>query len=201
MLLRFSHTSPFVRKVMVLVHEAGLVDLVRIETVDGWSEPEQLTIENPLSMVPTLALEDGTTLFDSRVICEYLDAQHDGDGMIPSQGEERWRVLRDQALADGILDAAVLIFVERNKRPEAMRWDWWLQLKINAIERSLDALERDFDRLVGRIDLGTIALAVAMSYLDLRGAVGEWRDGRRRLADWHAGFSMRPSMLATQPPK
>ena len=200
MLLRHSHTSPFVRKVMVLVHESGLADRVRTETVDGWCEPDQLTAENPLSMVPTLVLADGTTLFDSRVICEYLDAQHGGDRMIPSQGEERWRVLRDQALADGILDAAVLLFVERNKRPEAMRWDWWLQLKSNAIERSLDALQRDVDKLAGRIDLGTIALAVALSYLDLRGAVGEWRDGRPRLAEWHAGFSARTSMRATQPP-
>jgi glutathione S-transferase len=200
MLLRFSPTSPFVRKVMVLVHETDLVERVRTETVDGWAEPDQLTAENPLSMVPTLVLSNGRTLYDSRVICEYLDAQHDGGRLIPAQGEERWGVLRDQALADGILDAAVLIFVERHKRPEPLRWDWWLQLKGHAIERSLDVLERDADALTGRVDLGAISLAVALSYLDLRGAVGEWREGRTRLADWHSDFSARPSMLATQSP-
>ena len=200
MLLRHSQTSPYVRKVMVLIHEVGLVEPVRTEMVDGWAEPVVLTTENPLSMVPTLVLADGSALFDSPVICEYLDAQHDGPRMIPPSGEPRWRVLREQALADGMLDAAILLFVEENKRPRAMRWDWWIQLKRHAIERSLDALEQTADGLVGRVDLGTIAIAVALSYLDLRGAVGDWRKGRGGLAEWHADFAQRPSMVATRPP-
>ena len=200
MLLRHSQTSPFVRKVMVLIHETGLVERVRTEMADGWAEPAALTAENPLSMVPTLVLSDGTALFDSPVVCEYLDAQHDGPRMIPPSGEPRWRVLREQALADGMLDAAVLIFMEEHKRLQEMRWDWWTQIKRQAIQRSLDALEQTADGLVGRVDLGTIAVAVALCYLDLRGAVGEWRNGRERLAEWHADFAQRPSMVATRPP-
>lgn len=200
MLLRHSHTSPFVRKVSVLLHETGLIGRVRFETVDGWSEPAALIADNPLSMVPTLVLDDGSVLYDSRVICDYLDQLHAGAPMVPAQGDARWRALREQALADGMLECAVLIFLERVKRPEAMRWDWWLALKQRAITRALDALEVQADGLAGRVDLGSISIAVALGYLDLRGAVGEWRDGRPRLAAWFAGFRTRPSMIATAPP-
>lgn len=198
MLLRHSPTSPFVRKVMVLLHETGLLERVRIESVDGWSEPEELVRENPLSMVPTLVLEDGRVLYDSPVICEYLDRQHAGAVMIPS-GETRWRVLREQALADGVLDCAVLTFVEYNKRPDDLRWDGWIALKQRAIGRALDALEREVGDFSLRVDLGTISIAVALAYLDLRGAVGEWRDDHPMLAGWYQGFAARPSMRATVP--
>jgi len=200
MLLRHSHTSPFVRKVTVLLHETGLAGEVMLETIDGWSEPDRLVADNPLSMVPTLVLDDGRSLYDSPVICEYLDRLHPGPAMIPADGSLRWRVLGEQALADGILDAAVLVFVETVKRPEAMRWDWWLELKRRAIGRSLDLLETRSAELRGRVDLGSIAIAVALAYLDLRGAVGEWRDGHPALADWFAEFAARPSMTATAPP-
>jgi len=200
MLLRHSHTSPFVRKVTVLLHETGLASQVEIETVDGWSEPDRLTADNPLSMVPTLVPDDGGSLYDSPVICDYLDRQHSGPKMIPDDGPARWRVLREQALADGILDSAVLIFVETVKRPQEKRWDWWLELKQRAITRSLDLLEQRVDEFTGRVDLGTISTAVALAYLDLRGAVGEWRDGRPGLSAWFAEFARRPSMIATAPP-
>jgi len=197
MLLRYSPTSPFVRKVAVLLHETGLADGVVLETVDGWSEPEQLTDDNPLSMVPTLVLGDGSTLYDSPVICEYLDRLHDGTPMIPADGDVRWQVLREQALADGILDCAVLTFVELRRRPEELRWDWWLELKRRAITRSLDWLERELAAFEGRVDLGTVSIGVALGYLDLRGAVGDWRTGRPGLAAWYADFAQRPSMIAT----
>jgi len=200
MLLRHSQTSPFVRKVTVLLHETGLIGRVTFETVDGWAEPAELTGDNPLSMVPTLVLDDGSTLYDSGVICDYLDRLHPGERLIPQHGDARWRVLCDQALADGMLECAVLIFVELMRRPEEKRWDWWLALKRRAIARSLDMLEREADRLSGRVDLGSISIGVALGYLDLRGAVGDWRDGHPRLASWFAGFSARPSMTATAPP-
>lgn len=200
MLLRYSLTSPYARKVTVLLHELGLQDRVSLESIDGWSEPAVLTDDNPLSMVPTLVLADGSSLYDSPVICDYLDRQHDGPRLIPDGGERRWGVLRDQALADGILDCAVLIFVEMNKRPQEKRWDWWLELKQRAITRSLDLLERGVDELGERMDMGSISLAVALAYLDLRGAVGEWRDSRPGLAAWFAAFSQRASMSATAPP-
>jgi glutathione S-transferase len=200
MLLRHSPTSPYVRKVVTLIHETGLADRVAIATVDGWSEPDDLTADNPLSMVPTLILDDGRALYDSPVICDYLDRCHDGPRMIPPEGEERWQVLREEALADGILDCAIAIFLELHRRPAPLRWDWWAEIKGRAIHRALDQLERDAAGLVGRIDLGTIAIAVALGYLDLRGAVGQWRDGRPRLAAWHAEFARRPSMIASAPP-
>ena len=200
MLLRHSHTSPFVRKVTVLLHETGLAGQVTIESVDGWSEPDLLTADNPLSMVPTLVLDDGSSLYDSPVICDYLDRQHAGHKMIPDGDGAHWQVLREQALADGVLDSAVLVFVETMKRPEEKRWDWWLGIKRRAIVRALDLLEQRADELRDRVDLGTISIAVALGYLDLRGAVGEWREGRPRLADWFAGFARRPSMIATAPP-
>ena len=200
MLLRHSHTSPFVRKVMLLAHETGLAARIETQTVDGWTEPEHLTGDNPLSMVPTLVLDDGSALYDSTVICDYLDRLHDGPRMIPEDGEARWRVLREQALADGMIDCAILVMMEEIKRPADRRWDWWLELKRRAIRRSLDRLEADVDGLAGRVDLGTISIAVGLSYLDLRGAVGEWRDGHAGLSAWHAQFAARPSMQATAPP-
>ncbi|MGB0721515.1 MAG: glutathione S-transferase N-terminal domain-containing protein [Gammaproteobacteria bacterium] len=203
MLLRHSHTSPYVRKCMVLAHEVGIAGRIDCETIDGWSEPDALTAENPLSMVPTLVTEDCGTLYDSPVICEYLDSLHGGHPMIPAGGTARWSVLRQQALADGVLDCAILIFLETVKRPSDKQWDWWLDLKRAAIRRALDQMETDissgaFDP--EKIDLGTIASAVALAYLDLRGAIGEWRDGRPRLGEWHQHFSQRPSMTATVPP-
>jgi glutathione S-transferase len=200
MLLRHSPNSPYVRKVVVLLHETGLADRVAIETIDGWTEPDRLTADNPLSMVPTLVLDDGSSLYDSPVICDYLDHCHSGLPLIPAGGDARWQVLREQALADGILDAAVLIFMELNRRPAELRWDWWLDLKGRAIRRALDALERDAAGLAERVDLGTIAVGCALGYLDLRGAVGEWREGRPALAAWYQGFARRPSMVASAPP-
>ena len=201
MLLRHSHTSPYVRKVVVLLHETGLADRVAIETVDGWSEPDHLTADNPLSMVPTLVRDDGQSLYDSPVICDYLDHCHSGPAMIPAEGEWRWQVLREQALADGILDCAVAIFMEERKRPAELRWDWWVDLKSRAILRALDRLETDVAGLAGRVDLGTIAIASALGYLDLRGAAGEWRDGRPGLGAWFDDFAQRPSMVASAPPR
>ena len=148
----------------------------------------------------TKNLDSGETLFDGPVICEYLDSLQSGRRMIPEAGDSRWRVLREQALADGILDCAVLIFMETRKRPEPLRWDWWLGLKQRAIVRSLDHLEEGGEALSGRVDLGTVSIAVALGYLYLRSAVGEWRDGRSVLAGWYRQFAQRPSMQATEPP-
>jgi glutathione S-transferase len=200
MLLRHSHTSPFVRKVMLLAHETGLAARIETQTVDGWTEPGHLTGDNPLSMVPTLVLDDGSPLYDSTVICDYLDRLHDGPRMIPEDGESRWRVLREQALADGMIDCAILVMMEEMKRPADRRWDWWLDLKRRAILRALDHLEAQAGGLAGRLDLGVIAIAAALGYLDLRGGAGPWRDGRSGLAAWFEAFSARPSMLATAPP-
>jgi glutathione S-transferase len=200
MLLRHSHTSPYVRKVVAMLYEIGLADRVGIETVDGWSEPDILTADNPLSMVPTLVTDEGESLYDSPVICDYLDHCHSGLPMIPASGSSRWRVLREQALADGILDCAIEIFMEERKRPGELRWGWWVDLKRRAITRALDRLESESAELEGRVDLGVISVACALGYLDLRGAAGDWRQGRPSLAAWYADFAQRPSMLLSAPP-
>ena len=199
MKLYHSQTSPYVRKITLLLHETGLMDRVEIETIDGWSEPAALTEGNPLSMVPTLILEDGQSLFDSPVICEYLDNCHAGLRLIPEAGDWRWQVLRDQALADGVWIApfssswnsgsgrrisAGTIGWRSNSAPSAVPW---MPGKLSA------------DALGSRVDLGTIAIAAALAYLDLRGAVGDWRSGRPGLNAWFGEFSQRPSMIATAP--
>lgn len=200
MLLHHSPTSPFVRKVMLVLHETGLAQRVPIASVDGWSEPGHLTADNPLSMVPTLVLDDGSALYDSPVICEYLDRLHDGPRMIPDEHDARFRVLREQALADGLIDSAILVMMETIKRPPELQWEWWLDLKRRAILRALGYFESQVDERPGRVDLGTLSLAAALGYLDLRGGVGEWRDAHPALAAWFADFSERPSMRATEPP-
>lgn len=170
-----------------------------MEAVDAWEEPEALVQENPLSTVPTLALHDGRSLFDSAVICEYLDRQHAGRAMIPKTGELHCQVLLDQALADGIMACAELIVVERERRPEALKWDQWVALKQRAIERSLDRLEQNAETLTDRVDLGAISVAVALGYLDSSDLLGDWRESRPALASWYEEFSQRPSMTATAP--
>lgn len=199
MKLRYSPTSPYTRKAMVLLHETGLIDQVDVVATDGWQEPENLTVQNPLSMVPTLVRDDGMVLFDSPVICEYLDTRHDGAPLLPRKGDARWTALRRQAQADGILDCAVLIFMETAKRPEALRWEWWAALKRKAIRRAVDAFETECDAFGDTPDMGLIAIACALSYLDLRGVVGAWRDGHPKLTAWHERFAARPSMMNTAP--
>ena len=201
MILRHSPTSPYTRKVMVLLHETGLMDQVEISSIDGWQEPDDLIAQNPLSMVPTLILDDGTALFDSPVICEYLDTRHNRSPLLPREsGEDRWTALRRQAQADGILDCAVLVFMETVKRPEDLRWEWWAELKRKAIRRAVDAFEAECHEFDDRPDLGLISVACSLSYLDLRGAVGEWRDDHPKLAAWHDTFAARASMMNTAPP-
>jgi glutathione S-transferase len=195
-----SPTSPFVRKVMVLAYEVGLAG--RIETVptDAWSAGDDLAAHNPLSQVPTLVLDDGASLYDSPVICEYLDSLHAGVPRLPRGGDDRWRVLRVQALADGVMESAVAVFVERVRRPEDRRWAENAARLQAAIGRALDSLDARIADLASEPPhLGAIAVASALGYLDLRGAVGDWRPGRPALAAWFEAIAGRPSMRATVP--
>ncbi|HYI68362.1 MAG TPA: glutathione S-transferase N-terminal domain-containing protein, partial [Skermanella sp.] len=128
MKLRYSATSPYVRKVMMVIHERGLSDKVELEKTDAWSPTTDLPQDNPLGKVPALALPDGTSLFDSPVIVEYLDSLESGpgNGLYPEAGPDRWTALRFQALADGICDAAILRRLEGN-RPEQLRSTDWME--------------------------------------------------------------------------
>jgi glutathione S-transferase len=189
-----SKTTPFGRKVLMVAHEIGLADRLRLEIVADTAS-EELARVNPLNKIPALALDDGSTLFDSRVICEYLDSLH-GARLHPAEGPERWRALRLQALADGICEAAVSRLLE-GRRPPALQWADWVAKQRRKVTQGLDALERE--TLPHTPDIGALALLVALGYLDFRFGEDAWRQGRPRLAAWFTTCSDRPSFRATAP--
>lgn len=199
MKLRYSTTSPYVRKVTVVALESGLdgrIERIVTNTGDPASDHDK---DNPLGKVPALILDGGERLYDSPVICEYLDSLHDGPKLFPAAGPERWLALRQQALADGVLDAAVLRMLEQTRRPEPLRWDAWIALQGRKIRTALDQLEHEAEGLAGPLTIGRIAVACALGYLDFRAPDEGWRAGRPKLADWYAGVAERPSMRATVP--
>lgn len=203
MKLLHAPTSPFVRKVMVVALETGLAD--RIEIVFNAASPLQrdpaLTSLNPLGKIPALLLDDGTVLYDSAVICEYL-ADLAGDTAIFPTGPARWPALTLQALGDGLLDAAVGNRYENVMRPEALRWPEWSQGQMAKISGALDAIEQSVHTgLIGHTvhHIGLISLGCALGYLDFRYANLQWREGRPAAAEWFAGFDARPAMAATRP--
>jgi glutathione S-transferase len=195
--------SPFVRKVMVVAHETGLID--KLELLDGGTTPietnPELTKFNPVGKIPALILVDGTGLANSPVICDYLDSQHCGVKMIPTSGPSRWEALHLQAISDGLMDAAVNNRYETMVRPEALRWDAWSAGQMGKVDRVVDALEDTADSLGDRIDIGTISVGCAAGYLDFRYGDRNWRGSHPKLASWFAKFEQRPSMQATMPPK
>lgn len=197
--LRYSGGSPFARKVRVAAHELGLARMIEEIPSHPWKAPDDLKTLNPLGKIPTLVTEDGTTIFDSPVICEYLDTLHDRPKLIPPSGPARWRALRTQALGDGIMDAAVLWRVEITQRKEHGTSPEWVERQQGAIFRALDELENDPAALAGPMTVGTIAVACALGYLDFRFGFLNWRATRPRLAAWHAEFAQRPSWRATDP--
>lgn len=199
MKLHYNPASPYVRKVRVLAFETGLmgdIELVSV-TLTPTSPDAKLCSDNPIGKIPTLVREGGGPLYDSRVICEYLDSLHDGARMFPDNGEARWTAVRRQALADGILDAAVGTRYETFLRPEELRWPDWVDGQMAKVRRSLDVLESE--SLVGIVDIGTISVACALGYLDFRYPDEGWRDSRPRLAAWFEEFAGRLSMVETTP--
>jgi len=199
MKLHYNPASPYVRKVRVLALETDLmgdIELVSV-TLTPTSPDANLCSDNPIGKIPTLVREDGGALYDSRVICEYLDSLHDSARMFPNTGEARWAAVRRQALADGILDAAVGTRYETFLRPEEHRWPDWVDNQMAKVRRSLDVLESE--SLVGIVDIGTISVACALGYLDFRYPDEAWRDSRPRLAAWFEEFAGRSSMVETAP--
>jgi glutathione S-transferase len=201
MKLYYSATSPFVRKCLVSAHELGL--RARIELVAAAPHPvnrdRALIAYNPLGKVPTLVTDDGAVLYDSRVICEYLNALGDGH-LMPEKAAQRWRVSCDAALADGITEAAVLVRYETFARPESLRWKDWIDGQLDKVSCGLAEIEQRAGSLNQHIDLGTIALGCALGYLDFRFAALGWKNSHPKTAAWFARFAARESMLATAPP-
>jgi len=202
MVLFHAPLSPFVRKVLLVLHETGQLDRVRLQTVNisPVSGDEQLNQDNPIGKIPALRLEDGSVLHDSRVICEYLDSQHVGNPLIPREGSARWRRLTLASQADAIMDAAVSSRYESFLRPEDKRWDGWLQAQSQKIRRGLADLEQHhLAEIASGFDIAAIGAACALGYLDLRQPEFGWREQQPGLAEWYAQVSQRASMLATVP--
>ena len=199
MQLFYSGTSPYVRKVSVTAMELGLDDQLERVSVDPWSQPEDLLAQNPLSKVPCLITDAGDVLFDSPVICEYLDSLNAAPGLVPATGSDRWQSQTLCALADGVLDAAVLVFLEQAKRPPELSWDWWLDLQMGTVERSLQALNNAVSDFPDKVDQVQINTAVALGYCDFRLPDYDWRGACPALAEFYDYFSQRPSMVATLP--
>jgi glutathione S-transferase len=199
MKLHWGPMSPFVRKVMIAAHELGIAD--RIQPVRSLVAMNQtnpaVMADNPLSKIPTLVTDDGTPLYDSDVICEYLDSLCNG-GLFPPAGAERWTVLRWNALASGLLDALVLWRNER-LRPDGHRSLPTLEAYAQKTAATLDTIEREIEAFARlRFSIGHIALGCAFGYLDLRFGDLDWRTGHPTSARWMAQFMQRPSAQATQ---
>jgi len=199
MKLIMSPASPFVRKVRVVIREAGLTHLVEEQPVSTtpMATPEEVRAANPSGKIPVLLREDGPALYDSRVITRYLDAVSGAD-LYPQS--RIWEVLTLEATGDAIMDAAVISVYERRFRPEEIVSQDWLDAQWGKVASSLDAIgARWMSHLAGPVDAAQVAVGCALSYLDFRHPDRNWRDGRAALADWHAGFEARPSMAETQP--
>jgi glutathione S-transferase len=202
MKLRYSPTSPYVRKVMVVALETGVAERIeRIPTAVAPTKPnEEVARENPLVKVPALTTDDGLVLYDSPVICEYLDTLHDGTKLFPPSGKARWLALRQQALGDGILDAAILGRYEI-LRPKEYQWQDWLDAQMRKVRGALGALEMEAEagELAGPLTIGQITIACALGYLDFRYQSEAWRTKHRRLAVWADEVANRKSIQLTLP--
>ncbi len=197
MQLLYQTHSPYARKALVFAHEAGLAG--RIEVVHHETSPtqrnEEVFARNPLGKVPVLIRPGLSALFDSDVICAYLDSLHDGRKLIPPENEPRWRALRLQALAQGIADAGIALRWETVRRPQQHRYAQLQNGYTSKLTSSYDWLERELDDDTP-VHVGHVALATALSWLAFR-ELPDFRPGRPRLAAWFDEFQSRPSMRAT----
>lgn len=195
--LLYQTHSPFARKALVFALECGLGD--RIEVIHQETSPtnrnDRVFAANPLGKVPVLILPDGMALFDSDVICEYLDSLHTGRKLIPATGAERWKALRLQALAQGMCDAGVLYRWETNRRPENLRYPPLAEGQKTKMIGAFDYLESELDPKES-INGGHIALATGLDWIAFR-ELADFRTGRPRLSQWYEDFCDRPSMTQT----
>lgn len=197
MLLHWSPRSPYVRKVMIAAHEMGLADQLHcVRTVVGGTTAHlDLMKENPLGKIPTLVLADGTILFDSPVVCEYLDTLHKGPKLFPT-GPDRFAALRRLALGDGMSDMVLALLGERS-RPAERQSQPHMDLWRSKLDACIPALEREADALsASAFGIGHIAIGVALAHIDFRVTEMDWRAGNPKLTAWHAAFNARPSVLA-----
>jgi glutathione S-transferase len=196
--LRYSPASPFARKVRVVAAELGLSGRIELAACDVWAPDSDIAADNPLGKVPALVTGDGT-FFGSTLCCEYLDSLRGEPRLVPLATADRWQVLQQHALADGIMEAAVAHVTEELRRPPQFVYGEFLERQRIKIRRAVDVVESQADALDGRVDLATITLGCALGYLDFRLPQFDWRRGRDGLARWYELMATRPSMMATRP--
>ncbi|MDF3822152.1 glutathione S-transferase [Leptospira sp. 96542] len=202
MKLLYATTSPFVRKVMVCAHLTGQAD--QIELLDSAAHPirrdPRIAAHNPLAKVPTLILDDGQSLYDSRVICEYLASRAGARQLFPASGAERWTALTRQALGDGLLDAALLARYELTARPAEVQWPAWREALLTKVNACLVAIEAIAPELsVDQATIGEITIGCGLGYLDFRFPELDWRSLCPQAARWNEVFQWLPAMQATRP--
>lgn len=202
MKLYYGTTSPYVRKVIIAAIECGLNDRIERDETFPWDAKTDYGGVNPVGKVPALITDEGQLLYDSPVIVEYLDSLHEGSKLIPREGKERFEMLRISALADGMMDAVILLYSELERRPKELHWEFWDNRMRNSVARSLDALDVDastFDP--ARADIAQISTACGVGWIAFRKPVLgiDWREGRPTLSSWFDNFSKRPSMLESMP--
>ena len=201
MKLLYSDASPFARKVRAAAIELGLhdrIELVPVVVMPGHENKEYAAEINPLRKIPALITDAGDTVFDSTIICDYLDSQA-GNKLVPAGGEGRWRVLTQAALAQGICDAAVLIRYETWLRPEALRWDLWIDDQLDKALSGLAWFEARPETLGGDLNLAQITLGCALGYLDFRFEDQDWRKSYPTIKGFFEALGARESFLQTDP--
>jgi glutathione S-transferase len=195
MILRSTPSSPFARKVRIAVAVLGMADKIAVQETDLNDPADSIRKQNPLGKIPALVLNDGATLYDSRVILDYLDHLAGGGRIIPRDAPARYDALRLQALCDGALDASVLIVYEGRYRKENQRVQAWVDRQADKVKRTLDSLEATPPPLDALPNVGQIALACLLGYCDLRFA-GDWRETHPKLVTWLDKFAEQVSAFA-----
>jgi glutathione S-transferase len=202
MKLFYAPQSPFVRKVRAAAIELGLEEQLQLEyaeVVPGRPNSDYVQRGNPLRKIPALVTDAGETIFDSTVICEYLDALAGGGILIPREASRRWRVLTDHALAQGMCESVVLIRYETWLRPESARWPVWIDDHCDKINSGLDWFEHNDGQLSEPINLAHLALGSLLGYVDFRWPDLGWRSRLPNVSSWFARLERRPSFVKTKP--
>ena len=199
MKLVYSPPSPFVRKVTTLIHHVGLndrIELINVKTT-ALSVAEEARAANPLGKIPVMILEDGKSMFDSRVITRYLD-ELAGSKLYPKHNV--YDVLTLEALADGIMESAVSITYESKLRPKNEQSASWMDAQWSKVHHAVKALnDRKFQAMDGELNMGQIAVACSLGYLDFRHDGRQWRHGNSNLASWYEGMMKLPALIKTIP--
>ena len=192
-----SPTSPFVRKVRVLLIEKGFDD-IEVENVNAFEDPKELLVHNPMSRVPVMVLTNGVAFYDSKLIVDYIESNMQGPKFVPESGASRWFVLQAQAHADTMIDVAIRAMLERKRPAEKQMKEKIIRDEI-AVARGIVAAAKIVKGMEPQLNLGHIAIACALGYIDFRLSHIKWRDRHPELSAWYQEMRLRASMQSTAP--